>query len=113
MDFAKENNITLGSNAVYMSGKSITHATREVKQNKGIAVSDNDLINFPKNRSKMSLYFDKETRNFTYTDGQNKFIIHPNYKIKTNNGKIRIVNFITASKTNGKEFNMQKYKKIK
>ena len=35
------------------------------------------MIGFPQNRFKMDLYYDDEC--FIYTDGQSKFIIHPNY----------------------------------
>lgn len=57
-DFAKANNITLGSKSLYMSPKSISHATRSTKVRDGISVSGLTLARFPSNRSKMNLYYD-------------------------------------------------------
>lgn len=57
-DFAKDNRITLASNSVYMSVKSITHSRRKSKQEKDLIVSDNDLIGFPSSRRRMDLYYD-------------------------------------------------------
>ena len=111
--FASENGITLGSKDVYMSSASIAHATRDSRQAKGLAVSDKDLADFPSKRSKMALYYDTRSNNFTYTDGKTKYVVHPNYSIKMPNGRQKIVNFITASKIeNAQEFIMDKYKKI-
>ena len=36
-------------------------------------------------------YYDGEC--FIYTDGQSKFIIHPNYKMKVNREEVKLVNF--------------------
>lgn len=112
-EYAKRNGIELGSKDVYMSPSAIAHATRESKQAKGIAVSSNDLVSFPANRKKMSLYYDSTTRNFTYTNGKTKYIVHPNYRLTLPNGKEKVVNFITASKTDGNEFNQRNYTKIR
>lgn len=112
-DFAIRNGIELGSEDVYMSASAIAHATRDSKQAKGLVVSDADLVEFPIKREQMDLYYDTKTRNFTYTDGKNKYIIHPSYEIKMPEGKRKIVNFVTASKQLDKyEFRMDKYKKI-
>lgn len=112
-DFAAKNGIELGSKDIYMSSSAIAHATRESKQAKKLSVSDKDLKMFPIKRRKMDLYYDSITKNFTYTDNNTKYILHPNYKIKMPNGRNRLVNFITASKTDGKEFNQKNYEKIK
>lgn len=112
VDFAKANGITLGSKSIYMGAKSLSHATRGLKVKRGIRVSDIDLVSFPQRKSSMSLYYDTTTKNFTYTNGSVKYILHPNYKIKLKSGKTRVVNFITASKTDGKEFNQKNYKRI-
>lgn len=62
----------------------------------------------------MDLYYDSRTGNFTYTDGNTKYILHPNYDIKMSGGKRKLVNFITASKVIDKyEFRMKEYKKIR
>ena len=54
------------------------------------------MIGFPQNRFKMDLYYDGEC--FIYTDGQSKFIIHPNYKMKISRELVANVNFITATR---------------
>ena len=54
------------------------------------------MIGFPQNRFKMNLYYDGEC--FIYTDGQSKFIIHPNYKMKISRELVANVNFITATR---------------
>ena len=111
IEYANNNGITLGGKSLYMGPKSISHATRSVKIRNGIAVSGTTLAKFPSNRSKMDLYY--EGKVFVYTDYKSKFIIHPDYVIKTKNGKARKVNFITASKVNDpNEFKLPKYKKV-
>lgn len=112
--FANANGITLGSKDVYMSSHSIAHATRDSKAAKGLVVSDKDLSAFPGKRARMDLYYDTRSGNFSYTDGRNKFVVHPNYEMKMPGGKKRIVNFITASRIeDNSEFGMPKYKKIR
>ena len=85
--FAKQYGIPLASKDIFMDSKHIKHATRALKEEKNIKVSERDLINFPIKRRKMSLYYDKRSSNFTYTDGKNKSIVHPNYSLKMPNGK--------------------------
>ena len=69
------------------------------------------MIAFPQNRFSMELYYDGEC--FIYTDGQSKFIVHPNYKMKVNREQVKLVNFITATRrTDKKEFNGKRYVKI-
>ena len=64
------------------------------------------MIGFPQNRFKMDLYYDDE-------DGQSKFIIHPNYKMKISRELVANVNFITATRIKDPaEFTLPKYKKI-
>ena len=109
--FARDNNVNLGSDELYMSVKQLQHSMRSSKNAKGLVVADEDLINFPKNRFSMDLYYDGKC--FIYTDGQSKFIVHPNYKMKVNRDQIKLVNFITATRrTDKKEFNGKRYIKI-
>ena len=111
MLFAQANAITLASNEIYMSAKQLQHCMRASKATKGLVVTDADLIGFPQNRFQMDLYYDGEC--FIYTDGQSKFIIHPNYKMKVNREELKLVNFITATRrTDKKEFNGKRYIKI-
>ena len=110
--FAKQHGIPLASKDIFMDSKHIKHATRALKEEKNIKVPERDLIKFPIKRRKMSLFYDKRTSNFTYTDGKNKFIVHPNYSLKMPNGKMKVVNFITASKVDGTEFNQKNYIKV-
>ncbi len=109
--YAAINGITLGSDRLYMSAKQLTHAIRQSKRCKGLAVDLIELINFPTARFKMELYYDKEC--FIYTNGISKFIVHPNYEIKISRGKVKVVNFITATKIKDPaEFTLPKYIKI-
>jgi hypothetical protein len=117
MDYAKRNGIELGSKSIYMSVKSLTHSQRPNKQSKKLSVDDYELINFPKARKRMKLYFDNNTdkkkRNFVYVSNTSKFIIHPNYEIKFKNGKTKVVNFITAQRLNKNErFDDGRFEKI-
>ena len=65
----------------------------------------------PQNRFSMDLYFDGDC--FIYTDGQSKFIVHPNYKMKISREIVKQVNFITATKVKDPmEFTLPKYQKI-
>ena len=109
--FAQTNAIMLASDELYMSAKQLQHCMRASKATKGLVVTDVDLIGFPQNRFLMDLYYDGEC--FIYTDGQSKFIIHPNYKMKVNREEVKLVNFITAThRTDKKEFNGKRYVKI-
>lgn len=108
LEHAKANNITLGSRSMYMGPKSLGHARRDLKVDKGLAVSIAEMASFPKARYKMDLFFDGES--YVYTNYKSKFIIHPNYKI-ANKGKR--VAFVTASKVNDiREFLLPKYEKV-
>ena len=110
-DYAKVNGITLASKSIYMSTHAIAHSLRDSKMSKGKTISLSVLANFPRNRSKMDLYYDGEA--FVYTDYRSKFIIHPNYELKINRSKVKKVNYITATKVvDIKEFYGKRYTKI-
>ena len=109
--FASINNIVLASDQLYISAKQLQHCMRASKDAKGLVVSQDELVIFPKARFKMDLYYDGEC--FIYTDGVSKFIVHPNYKMKVNRDQVKLVNFITATRrTDKKEFNGKRYVKI-
>ena len=109
--FADANGIELASNELYMSAKQLQHSMRASKNAKGLVVDAAELIAFPQSSFSMELYYDGEC--FIYTDGQSKFIVHPNYKMKVNREQIKLVNFITATRrTDKKEFNGKRYVKI-
>ena len=111
MKFAQTNAITLASDELYMSAKQLQHCMRASKATKGLVVADANLIGFPKNRFQMDLYYDGEC--FIYTDGQSKFIVHPNYQMKVSREVVKLVNFITATRrTDRKEFNGKRFIKI-
>jgi hypothetical protein len=111
MQFAQANAITLASDELYMSAKQLQHCLRASKATKGLVVTDADLIGLPQNRFQMDLYYDGEC--FIYTDGQSKFIIHPNYQMKISRELVAKVNFITATKVKDPaEFTLPKYQKI-
>lgn len=108
--WAAANGVELGSEDLYMSAKQIAHTFRGVKIDHGIVTTTNDLVGFPKGRMTMRLFYDIENKNFVYTDGKNKFIVEPNYELKINRAKFKVVNYKTASKLEDtKEFNMKKY----
>ncbi len=110
--FVERNNITLGSTRLYMSAKQLQHSMRQSKNAKGLVVSDEELISFPRKRFRMDLYYDGEC--FIYTDGCSKYIVHPNYKMKVSREVVKLVNFITATKIKDPmEFTLPKYIKIK
>ena len=111
MLFAQANGVMLGSDRLYMSAKQLQHCMRASKLAKGLVVSPNELILFPANRFQMELYYDGEC--FIYTDGQSKFIVHPNYKMKVSRDIVKLVNFITATRIKDPaEFTLPKYIKI-
>ena len=111
IQFAQVNAITLASDELYMSAKQLKHSMRASKEAKGLVVDDADLIGFPQNRFQMDLYYDGEC--FIYTDGQSKFIVHPNYMMKICRDVAARVNFITATKVKDPaEFTLPKYRKI-
>ena len=109
--FAQANNVTLASDDLYMSAKQLQHSMRASKEVKGLVVADSDLISFPKKRFQMDIYYDGEC--FIYTDGESKFIVHPNYKMKISRELIATVNFITATRIKDPaEFTLPKYQRI-
>ena len=111
LQYAQANAITLASDDLYISAKQLQHCLRASKSAKGLVVEDAELIHFPHNRFQMDLYYDGQC--FIYTDGQSKFIIHPNYQIKVSRENVKLVNFITATRrTDKKEFNGKRYIKI-
>ena len=110
--FAQNNGIALACEQLYMSAKQLQHCMRTSKGAKGLVVSAEELVRFPKSRFKMDLYYDGEC--FIYTDEVSKFIIHPNYKMKVNREQVKLVNFITATRVKDPmEFTLPKYKKVK
>ena len=109
--FAENHGIELGSVCVYINSRAISHAQRETKKGKGLAVPESALVSFPVARRKMDVYFDGAV--FVYTDYKNKFVVHPNYDIKISRKRKRKVTFVTAGVvTDVNEFILPKYKKI-
>jgi hypothetical protein len=112
VQFAQNNGIKLACEQLYMSAKQLQHCMRASKGAKGLVVSAEELVRFPKSRFKMDLYYDGES--FIYTDEVSKFIIHPNYKMKVNRDHVKLVNFITATRVKDPmEFTLPKYKTVK
>ena len=112
-NFANSNGIEIAKGNLYMSPSAISHAMRDSKRSKGLTVQESELISFPSNRKRMDLYYDRTNRNFVYTDSRSKYVVHPNYEMKTKGGKIKRVNFITAQKLNKYEvFDKVRFKKI-
>lgn len=111
--FASENDIHISSKQIYMTSDGISHSLRPFKKNIGKSVDEKTLVNFPKNRKSMHIFYDKVKQNFIYTDYKSKFIVHPNYRIKIFKHKSVKANFITASKAQELDFNGKNFVKIK
>jgi hypothetical protein len=114
-EYAREHGIDLAGKDIVMNVKQITHTLRDSKVDKGIAVSPEHLAQFPLRRLGMELYHDSTNNNFIYYDRtrNEKFVIHPNYEMKIGRAKGKVVNYITASKTNPQEFTLTKLRRIK
>ena len=113
-DYARENNIELASKSLYMSDERLSHALRKSKRDAGKTANEDALAEFPQKRYKMKLYYETKSKTFVYHDNVNKYVIHPNYEIRSKEYKGKNVIMITASKlTDINEFRMQKYKEIK
>ena len=111
---SKKLGIIIQNKAIYFKNDALEHIWRDSKVNSGIAVSKEDVQNFPFDKSDMFIYYDSETKRYTYTDMINKFVLETNVKIKLDNGKKEVVILVTASKLRGvDEFEMRKYTKIK
>ena len=111
MCFAELHGVSLASDRLYMSAKQLQHSMRQSKEQKDLVVDEQELIDFPKARFAMDIYYDGEC--FIYTNGRSKFIIHPNYEIKVAREKARVVNYITATKVKDPaEFTIKKYIRI-
>ena len=112
-DFAKANNITLGSDQLYMSSDSLGHGRRDSKVAKDIAVSRESLASFPRRRSGMRLYYNTEEEKFVYADKGAKYVVDPNYKIKISRKREKRAVFITATAINAKGLTLPNFTEIK
>lgn len=114
-DYGKDNSMEL-PDEIYMSAHgshSIAHAMRAEKAAAGKTVDPKDLAQFAKDRRSMELYYDHATQNFTYVDGNNKYILFPKEVIKLRGVKVKKVAFLTAQKLHPKEtFNGNRFDKI-
>lgn len=113
--YAQENGIQLGGDEIVMNVKQITHTLREVKVKNGKAIPGEHLAEFPIRRSRMELYHDSTNDNFIYFDRERseKFVVHPNYRMKVKGIYKKAVNYLTASRTNAQEFTLSKLTRIK
>lgn len=101
-NLAKKLNIELASGEIYFDVGRIGHSIRDSKQRKGMALSEEEIINFPTKRHKMELYFDTTTEKFTYVGKYVKFIVHPHQNMP-GKGLHRAVAFVTAQTLNKDE----------
>lgn len=108
LSYANANNIDLSSRVIYMSQKSIAHAMRDSKAKKGLTINESDLVAFPERRRAMDLFYDGKS----FTDYKAKYIVSPSYEIKISRKRTRKVAFVTAGKTDGTEFKLERYVKI-
>lgn len=114
-DYARQNGLELASDDIVMTADRIGHTIRPTKVKAGIDVPREHLAQFPMRRSDMEIYHDSSNGNYVYFDRERneKFVLHPNYKMKINRKKESAVNYITASRTNPQEFTLAKFKRIK
>lgn len=111
--YSNANGIELGSNSMYMSPAQIGHTMRALHAAKGIDISARELASFPRRKGGMEIYHDSNGDKFVYYDGKNKYVVQPNYRLKLPTGRTKVVNFITAYRTNGTEFNQRNFTKIR
>ena len=113
--FANDNGIVLGSKSLFFTSKSIAHPNRDSKKKKGLAITNSDFEKFPFYRHKMDLFWDGD--GFVYTDYKIKFIVKPNYEIKTKKNNKHIKEKKTCLVTAGvvtdpNEFKRKEYQKV-
>lgn len=82
VEYATQNQISLGSSDLYITTKGIEHTIRESKVAKGINIAVSELIDFVKNRDSYTIYFDSAMGDFIFATSKAKFIVRPNYKMK-------------------------------
>ncbi len=105
--------ISSSMNAPTLSdGKDTQNSETEIEKQEKISETAHWSPSIINHLKRMKLYYDNKKRNFVYSDGKNKYIIHPNYKLKIRRNTKTKVNFLTASRTDGIEFNQDNYIEI-
>ena len=115
--YAQENGIELADGGLYFSPKE-THGAKKKHDDKGISVSDEDILAFPEERKSMEIWWDPKGTQpaFFYFDRKRntKFVIHPNERIKIDGHHQRHVNLVTYYKLDeGVNINENEYKKVR
>lgn len=98
VEYATQNQISLGSSDLYITTKGIEHTIRESKVAKGINIAVSELIDFVKNRDNYTIYFDSAMGDFIFATSKAKFIVRPNYKMKIGKEKRVVFNYISATR---------------
>lgn len=97
---------------MYTGASSLFHHRGGEKAEKQKETSFNDIANMPTNIGKMDIFLFK--REIVFTDYKNKYVLKPNQRVKTENGKIIVTNHVSNSKV--KDVNLftraNGYKKI-
>ena len=98
--YARVNNISIHGRRLYTIPKAVAHMMRAFKKTKGIAISEEELCNFPSNQDSMLLFYDKYSNLFIYVDEErkSKFVIHPRYKLHINNRYVLRAFLLTTSR---------------
>lgn len=111
---AKEIGNPLENKSMYFTNKGLQHTDRDFKKALGKDVGREKLMSFPKDKHSMSIYYDTDTKRYTYANNESKFVLEPNRRVKLRNGKEAVVTLVTASKIESmQEFNMANYVKLK
>lgn len=115
--YSLENGLRIAEGGLYSSAHTLSHMTRLIKRRNGIAVPENHICDFPNNRKKMDLYYDRSAGLFIYVDEKHKskYVIHPFYRVQIKRKITHRIMFITASKLKSTEnfhFDRTRYEKI-
>ena len=118
IEYAKSKGIEIASSRMYMNGKKTGHTVRDLHQERGIDISDEQLATFPSRRRKMAVYHDSDDNSFVYFDGEAKYVFRTNYQIKkkgldNKRIKMKVVGLITAYKAKASDFNHRNYTLIR
>lgn len=97
--FLKDRNIPLESNEMFITTKGISHAIRESKTTKGLAVSLDELTDFIANYADYTIFFDPVKEDLIFANKTTKFVVTPNYNIKKK--ETRVFTFISATQIKG------------
>lgn len=110
--FEEKTGIEIVSKDMYTGQSSLFHHRGGQKSDRGKETSIEDIIEMPKKIMEMDAYISRDA--IVFTDYKNKYIMKPNQKIKTEEGKIIVTNHVSSSRViDSNEFKKgREYEKI-